>query len=291
PLTIRLLNPVFGGNSLLAGMVLSHIFAFIGLAFFYAFTRDMFSSRVATVACVLFIAFPTSFFTSLVYTEALFFMLTVMFMYFLYRDMFWPALAASFLIPLVRPPGFLLIAPLFFFILYRQYREKSFRFMRLHLLFLGFTAGLGSYLIMMKYYTGSFFTGFMVQKYMIADNSVLNLFFLPQWFMRNFWNLDWTLHTFVWSAIDRIFFVLFLVVLYLIFRELDTTMFTYALAVGLVPAFAGNFLAYTRYLLVVFPIYMVLAKRLKGNYIYIFVPMLMLQTLFIVMHALNYWVA
>jgi hypothetical protein len=59
---------------------------------------------------------------------------------------------------------------------------------------------------------------------------------------------------------------------------------------------SGTFMSYSRYLLLPFPIFIVAAMLLRRpHWTYVRAALLyfmvMLQSLFLVMHALNYWVA
>lgn len=60
------------------------------------------------------------------------------------------------------------------------------------------------------------------------------------------------------SFLDRGFFVLLLVLLPLIYR-LNKTWFFYTLSVGVVPAVTSYFMSYRRYIMVCFPVFIVLA--------------------------------
>jgi hypothetical protein len=65
----------------------------------------------------------------------------------------------------------------------------------------------------------------------------------------------------------------------------------YAAVSMLVPALSGTFMSYTRYLLVVFPLFMYLGIRFPKSVYYLAPPMFALQILFYVIHTGGYWVA
>jgi hypothetical protein len=61
------------------------------------------------------------------------------------------------------------------------------------------------------------------------------------------------------SALDRGFFVLLLVLLPFVYR-LNKTWFFYTLPVGIVPALTSYFMSYRRYIMICFPVFVVLAR-------------------------------
>jgi len=124
----------------------------------------------------------------------------------------------------------------------------------------------------------------------VAGNSLQNLLHPLLWFKRNFIEITLTLHNYTTSIIDRLFFAGFLASLFGIYKNADKIFFYYALVMGLVPALLGNFMAYTRYLVVVFPIFIILALIFKNKSPYVIIPLFMMQIFFLVIHSLNYWV-
>lgn len=150
--------------------------------------------------------------------------------------------------------------------------------------------GFAAYLLFMDAFTGSGLSGFIAQKYYVAGNSVQNLLHPIVWFKRNFVDITLTLHEYTTSIIDRFFFVGFLIGLSWVYKHMDRVFFYYALVMGLVPALLGNFMAYTRYLIIVFPLFIILALVFKKHSSYAIIPLFMIQMFFLIVHSLNYWV-
>lgn len=76
PLLVRFLaKTVFFDNYLLAGLFISHLSFFAALVIFYKLVRLEFNEKVAKVGVVGFLVFPTSFFFGSLYTESLFLLL------------------------------------------------------------------------------------------------------------------------------------------------------------------------------------------------------------------------
>ncbi|MEI6092743.1 MAG: hypothetical protein WCQ47_03570 [bacterium] len=293
PLLVRLVNPVFFGNTVLAGIVLSNLFSIIAVLLLYLLVIKLFSPDIAFKTILLFLSFPTAFYMNLMYTESLFLMLVLGFFYYLYNNKIIPTAVFALLLPLCRPQGILIVVPLVFFIL-SKYKYKLLDVLKskenilVAVFFLGWTA----YFCFMYMTTGLFFSGFDAQDYFVAQNSLLNIFRVDQWFLDNFINVELSLHGFTNSIIDRTFFIFYLVSLYFIYRKTDKTFFVYALFLGLIPALSDHFTAYTRYLLPLFPMFIVFSIVLKNKVFNLIVVLLFsIQIIFAVRHCLNYWVA
>ena len=75
PKLIQSLRPVFGGKDLLAAVFVSNISLFAYLILLYKLACLDYSESIAQKTIIFFLVFPTSFFGGMVYTEALFLML------------------------------------------------------------------------------------------------------------------------------------------------------------------------------------------------------------------------
>ena len=290
PMLIAAAKPIFLNNTLIAALFLSNLFFFIALYYFYMFTKRTFDPETAFIASLFLMAFPTAFYTSLVYTESLFLMLTMIFFYYLYEKKLTPALLAAFLLPLARPQGILILLP---YMAYMLYENGAFvlKFSKEYLIGLAFIAGLLAYLMFMQHTTGSAFSGIAAANDNIMHASIMNVIDPVGWFMRNFINVKYYIHDFPCSIIDRLFFLAYVLLIYPAYKRMDKTMFTYMLILGLVPALSGNLMSYTRYVFEVFPMFIVLALIFKEKHYHVTVPLIALQTLFLIMHCLNFWMS
>ena len=79
PLLIRIAAPIFGGNYLLAALVLSTLFCIIALILMYELFVAMYPEVNARAAVMMFMTFPTAFFLLAGYTESLFIALVLVF--------------------------------------------------------------------------------------------------------------------------------------------------------------------------------------------------------------------
>lgn len=99
-------------SPLIAGLLSSNICSLIGLYYLYLFVKRLSGDRhVAMLSLLFLLALPTSFYLSLIYTEALFLMLAVCFFYYLYQGNYPACSVFGFLLPLARPLGVFIVLP------------------------------------------------------------------------------------------------------------------------------------------------------------------------------------
>jgi Gpi18-like mannosyltransferase len=110
PLLVSLLG-AFAGNHLVAGLIVSNVAFFFGLLYLYKLVEHEYDRHVARRAIFYISIFPTSIFFSAVYTESLFFMLTVASFYYMRERKWWLAGAIGFFASMTRVEGVLLTVP------------------------------------------------------------------------------------------------------------------------------------------------------------------------------------
>ncbi len=304
PILINLLTFITR-NSVFSGLLLSNVASFIGFYFFYRFVEILTQSeKIAFLSSILLLAFPTSFYFSLIYSESILFLLTTGFFYFLIKNQLGKASLFSFFIPLARPTGLFIILPFFSYLLLKtigksenKKTNKSWWKVKIDksiiLLFMPI-AGFISYLLFMQLSTGNAFTGIAMQNVVVGKWSVTNLFH-PEIFIKNFIFTPLSIHGFTDSLIDRIFFIISILSLPIIYKKTGFVLFVYCLPIFAVPLL-GSFMAYTRYMLMGFPIFIaagiVISNKKYEPLLYpILAFSISLQCLFLIMHSLNYWVS
>ncbi|MBU5637957.1 glycosyltransferase family 39 protein [Geomonas sp. Red69] len=291
PFLVRVVGSLTFGNNLVAGLILSTTFTVLSMVYLFRLIGKTHGEEVAYRSCLMLLAFPTSFYLGLVYTESLFLMLALMLLYYLRENKTTPSFICAFLLPLTRPTGILVIVPALAAILPCLRAKESFELKKL-LTPAGFVAGYGTYLLLMDLSTGDPFAGFDAQKVFLANNSLLNLLHPIDWFLNNFVYLDFTLNGFSTSILNRVFFVFYAVVAVLSYKKLDKTMFAYLLVMGLVPAMTGSLTSYMRYVAMAFPLFVYLAIKLRGRMAYCYlIPCALVQVVFVLVHASSRWIA
>jgi Mannosyltransferase (PIG-V) len=110
PLLIRIVGSL-AGNHLVAGLLISNASFFFGLLYLYKLLEHEYDRAVARRAIFYVSIFPTAVFFSAVYTESLFFMLTIASFYYMRQRRWWLAAIFGFFAALTRVEGVLLIVP------------------------------------------------------------------------------------------------------------------------------------------------------------------------------------
>lgn len=123
PLLIRAIGSL-AGNHLIAGLLISNASFFFGLLYLYKLLEHEYDRAVARRAIFYVSIFPTSVYFTAVYTESLFFMLTVASFYYMRGRSWWLAGIFGFFAALTRVEGVLLIVP---FIIEWSAQERPFR--------------------------------------------------------------------------------------------------------------------------------------------------------------------
>jgi hypothetical protein len=255
PALIRAFSFVTYGNMFLSGFVLANGLSILGLHLFGQLVRSRWGEETAQGSVALILLFPGAIFLSLIYTEPLFFLLAMGFFRGLCHKDYALVAFTAFLLPLTRAVGIFCLAPLVWHLL--EQRGSA----RLWLVATVPLAGYATYFGVMYASTGNPFEGFTAQNYYVNQPSIANLFDVSAFLMAA--GRVGSLHGMVDSAIDRLFFLVFLAGLPGVWK-LDRTYFWYALGTGLVPAMSNWFLSYSRFLLLCFPLFIVYARYLEG---------------------------
>jgi Gpi18-like mannosyltransferase len=110
PWLIRMIG-MLTGNHLIAGLLISNVASFFGLLFFYKLVEHQYDRAVAHRATFYISIFPTAVFFSAVYSESLFFALTVASFYYIRERKWLCAGGLGFFAALTRVEGVLVAVP------------------------------------------------------------------------------------------------------------------------------------------------------------------------------------
>jgi len=125
PLLIRFAAPAFGGNYLLAALVLSTLFCILALILMYELFLSIYPDVVARDAVMLFLTFPTAFFLLAGYTESLFIALVLTFWILARKKQWlWAGIVAG-LATLARLQGVILSAVMLWMMLVSRMEKPS----------------------------------------------------------------------------------------------------------------------------------------------------------------------
>jgi hypothetical protein len=293
PLLIHL-GGFLTGDNLLAGLIVSNLASLIALYLLFKLVRELHGQRAAENTLLLYLAFPTAFFLCLVYTESLFLLLAVSFFYLLFRGRWgWAAVLAA-IIPLARPEGVLIALPSAVFYGIEGLRKGRFGLGHA-ILVLSPALGALAYLAFMQAATGNAFEMFNAMEHYVSAHSIRYVL-RPIQLIQTLTQGPLAIHGFTDSIIDRLFFVAFLLLLVPMFRRLHPALAVFGLAVGILNILSGTFMSYTRYFLLDFPVFIAAGLLLErtGTRPYrlpLACCLSLFQGLFLVMHALSYWIA
>lgn len=293
PFLVRVLAFATFGSELAAGLLLSSALSVAAIGLVFLLVRGTHGEEVAARASLLLLAFPTAFFLGLVYTEALFLTLAAGTLLLVGRGRPGAAALLAALLPLTRPTGILVAIPAGIGLALAWRRGEIRGVLRLALVPAGFLAGLLAYFAVMRLTTGDPLAGFDAQRVFQADNSLARLLHPVDWFAANFVHVDWTLHGFRTSVLNRLCFVLFVAATALTWRRLPPDLLAASLALGLVPAMTGSLTSYPRYVLAAFPLFVSLALLLRGRVSFRIgvAASAAVQALAFAVHVTNRWVA
>jgi hypothetical protein len=290
PLLIRLGSYLFLGNHLVSALVLSNLFSVVGLLLFHYFVWNYHGEEVADLATWILLAYPGALFFAFPYTESLFLLLAVLFFVVLYRRDYLAAALVSFFLPLTRSVGVFVGVP-FFLDIYRSWKER--RKMQLSDLayLIAPVLGMLMYFLLMYVSTGNPWEGIDAQKLFPGQRSLSKLFDLPA-LVRSFAQMgSW--HEPLDSFFDRVWFVVFLLCLSEIWK-IDRRYFWVSVLMGVFPVMTGTFWSFTRFLAVIFPVFIAMADvlsrdRWKAYRWTVISIMFSLQIVFLIRHINNYW--
>ena len=249
PLLIRLGSFFTFGDLAASGWLLANLFSVLGAMAFYHLVARLRGEKVAFWAVAVWLAFPGAVFLTFIYTEPLFFLLSMVFFDGIYRKRPWQIVVAGLFLPMTRAVGIFCLAPLGWMLLRGRLPRCQWP------LILAPLCGYAAYFGIMYAYTGNPFAGFEAQQHYPNKPSIANIFDIPA-----IWNAFLNVgqfHGLTDSALDRVLFLIFIACLPFIWR-LDQSLFFYSVGVGLIPAMSNWFFSYTRFIMMCFPVFIIL---------------------------------
>jgi len=279
PFLISLIAFLTAGNFVLAGWILSLIFLFLALLYFFKLVKEFHPDINPYLPIIFLLIFPTAFFLNAIYTESLFLFLSLAAFYYALKNKFVYAGIFGLFASLTRVTGVLLFIPVFWEY-FKNYSFKLKTFFNLKILSV-FLIPLGTFIFFLYHYFkfGNFFLFLEVEK------NWGRAFTLQKEHFKLFSN-----PAIVNFSLDAFFVIFTLLILYFIFKKLPASYGLYMLTTLVVILSTGTLMSVGRYILVLFPIYIFLAS-IKNQYIqqsWIFISILLLS-MYTVLFVNNYW--
>jgi len=282
PILIKIVSYVTLGNFLVAALLISNITFFLGLLIFYKLIRKNFNEKIAFWAVIFLLAFPTSFYFGAVYTEGLFFLMIVSSFYLLERRKIWQASLIGLAASGTRLVGIFLAPAL-----------ASFRKRRMLIPLFVVPSGLFLYMFFLEMEFNNPLYFLTAQSVWGQERSTTGIVLLPQVFWRYFKILMTTSGLPLFNATLELSATIFaLIILTIATKRVKREWLIFSWLAILTPTLTGTFASMPRYILIAFPIFIVMAliksARLKAALLIIFIA---LQAILVTLFTRGYWVA
>ncbi len=260
----------------LAALLIANIFSFVAVYLLYILVSEEIDKKVAYRTILYTLFFPTAFFLSVMYTESLFLSLSLATFIFAKRNKWHYSGVCGFLASMTRTQGFLLMLP----IAYMYLRSKNFKFQNIDrkIIFV-IIIPLGLFAVFFYHYliTGDPFIQF-------ANHLKYERALTFPWK-----SIEITVKEILTETPTKIFYnslnlfitALMVSLAYLSRKQLKKEYFIYFSASILLPLLSATIASITRFSLVIFPAFMIIAIQSKKhktliNVIYAFSTLLML---------------
>ncbi|OGE30252.1 hypothetical protein A3C59_04710 [Candidatus Daviesbacteria bacterium RIFCSPHIGHO2_02_FULL_36_13] len=276
---------------LYSGLFVSNISFLLSLMLFYKLVKEDYSEKVAKESLIWMLIFPTSFFFVSVYSESLFLFLTLLSFYFAQKSKWVFASIAGFFLGITRLTGMFILPSL----IYEFLKKEKSNPLKIFPLFL-IPAGLISFAVFCFYKWGDALYFIKAHGDLGNSRSVDSVVFPLQTVYR-YSKILFTVppgQFEYWIALLEL--SVFIAVSFLIYlgwkKKLNPSWLIFSLLTFLLPSFSGTFSGLPRYVITIFPIFIVLAlikNRLFKISYGLISPVLLL--LLLVLFSRGYFVA
>lgn len=282
PILIRVFSFFDTRHILLSGLLVSNFAFLLSAICFYHLAKKTFDKKIASWATLFLFAFPTSFFFGSIYSESVFFLVTLL--------AFATKGAVSVIFSIYAGLSRLIGAAVPFALLFQRGRNWFYLFGFIGTLF---------YILFLKFYFNSplyFISGqSLFRNERSSDITHLVTPFQTTYrYIKIFLTVDISSFAFFVAGIELVAFIAGIVILFnLTFRrKIPIEWMIYSWIALLIPSFTGTFTSMPRYLMTIFPIYIYLAmiKNTKTR-IVILMLFIVLLGLFTAFFARGYFIS
>lgn len=282
PILVKIVSLATFGNLVLAGLLVSNIAFLAALILFYKMIAKTYSQNIALWSVIFLLAFPTSFYFGAVYTEGLFFLLIISAFYLSGQKKYLAAAIVGSFASATRLIG-VFLAPLI----------VSWKNLRAVLPALLVPVGFLVYVIYLKLQFNNPLYFLTAQQIFGQERSVGSIVLLPQVIYRYLKILSTVQgQPLATAAIELSATALALLLLAAAIKKVKLQWVFFSFAAILIPTLTGTLTSMPRYILVAFPIYIVLAQ-IRSTVLKI-ILLIISSSLLIYLTALftqGYWVA
>ena len=288
PLTINLISSIFG-NALpfseiqyFSAIFLVRLFFLCGLIMFYKLIKLDYRTNIAVWSIIFILLFPTSFFFATIYSESLFFLLSILSFYFARKKNWLLASIFGMLLTATRPVGIAIFPA----ILYEFYiNEKS--FLKKKALFLiTIPLGIVGYSMYNLIRWGNAFYFIQAQGNFQNNREVGSIVLFPQTvfrYLKIFLTVSPGQYEWFVALLEFSAFIFGTLLIYIAWKKkMRFSYLIFSVAAFLIPISTGTFSGLPRYILPLFPIFLALAL-VKNNLVKIFYILICSALLFILL--------
>lgn len=281
PIIIRFISELTTLNLLVSALLISNFTFLAALIIFFKLVRQNYNDRIAFWSTIFLLAAPTSFYFGAIYTEGIFFLMIVFSFYFLEKKKLILASIVGSFASATRLVG-LFLAPA----LWLAKRNI--------LPLLVVPLGLLAYVLYLKIEFNKPFYFLSAQSIFGQERATGEIILLPQVIWRYAKILATTQGLVAWgAAFELLMSIAAFVILAIAWRmKMNRDWLLFSFLAILTPTLTGTFISMPRYILVAFPIYIVLA-HIKSLRIKVAITVIFLSLLFVstVLFTRGYWVA
>ncbi len=288
PFLIRIVSFITD-DVLLTALSISFISSFVFLNLLYRLLRLDFSQEVSRKALILLISFPSAFYLTTVYNESLFLVFAAGAFLSARKNNYWLAAVCVVLATLTRLVGVFLVPAIF--ILWLNSARRTTDLIPVVISSVGF-----GMVMLVNWFLTKDLLGFIhVQPQFGAHRTGGEIILLPQVFFRYlkiFVSNHFSYNYFI--ALEE-FFLTLTFVSFTIFsvKKMRPEYLLYSVGCIILPTLTGTLSSMPRYLLVAFPVFVLLSSRITNKYVYWMVVslFLILQMINISMFVNGYWIS
>ena len=174
PALIAVVNVILK-NIYVSAFALNVICSYLFCHVFYQYASHFLPVRTAYHALIFLLCYPTAFYLTVLYSEALFLFLLFGFLYFYDVKKSYVSLAFALLLPLTRAQTVFVVVALMIVLVLRRFRHKSIDYQYEVCNLAAFTAGGLLYLGFFQVVVGDAFSGIKAQSTFVFGNSLANI--------------------------------------------------------------------------------------------------------------------
>ncbi len=282
PILIKAGSIITFGNLIISGLLISNL-AFLGaLIIFYKLVKKHYGENIALWSSIFCLSFPTSFYFGSIYNEGIFFLLIVSSFYLADQNKIWLASIIGAFSSATRLVG-VFMAPVM------AIKKRKFKIIPLLIIPVGFL--LYVIYLAITFHNPLYFLS--SQEIFGQGRSTNHIILLPQVFYRYF-KIMATTHgaLLINSAFELLSTIFAFATLIIGYKKIKLDWLIFSLLAIILPTLTGTLASMPRYIVIAFPIYIILAQ-IKSNAAKIIIAVIFLAMLTITttIFTQGYWVA